>query len=68
MLGVRKEEEERRLGVWCSGCRDYVDVMEWETVEEHGKAVCPWCSENFYVWTHTEFDPADVLGLRAHSR
>ena len=69
MLGVWKEEaEKRRLSVYCPCCDDEVDAMEWMTVVDEGKAVCPWCSENFFVWMDPGFDPGNFLGLRAHTR
>lgn len=68
MLGVRGEENAAALTVYCQCCDAEVGVMEWMADAEHGKATCPWCSENFYIWTDKAFDPEDVLGLRARSR
>ena len=69
MLGLRKAEvEERSLSVWCPSCQGPVGLMEWWANRERGEAVCPWCSEHFSAWRDEEFDPADLLGLRAHTR
>lgn len=69
MLGVRGEEAGQGcLTVYCQCCDADVGVMEWMADTEHGKATCPWCSENFYIWADAGFDPEDVLGLRARSR
>ncbi len=68
MLGMRKEEAESRLGVWCRGCDAEVDVMEWWADPKTGHAQCPWCSEDFYAWANQDFDPENLLGIRAYAR